>query len=56
MATRRNQKQIRNITMDDSDKPELLDSLPPNEFSVKERLPPLPPPILRRTIFVSITN
>lgn len=56
MPTRRKQKQIRNVTGDDSDKPELLDVLPANEFSVNERLPPLPPPIIRRTIFVSRNN
>src|SRR5688500_11871267 len=31
---------------------EVLDVLPAGEFAVSERLPPLPPPIIRKTIFV----
>lgn len=44
----------RNVTLEEEGKIEVVDVLEPGEFTTDERLPPLAPPIIRRTIFVWI--
>uniref|UniRef100_A0A1I8BJ40 Ig-like domain-containing protein n=1 Tax=Meloidogyne hapla TaxID=6305 RepID=A0A1I8BJ40_MELHA len=43
----------RNVTLEEEGKVEVVDVLEPGEYSTDERLPPLAPPIIRRTIFAT---
>uniref|UniRef100_A0A914I477 Ig-like domain-containing protein n=1 Tax=Globodera rostochiensis TaxID=31243 RepID=A0A914I477_GLORO len=44
---------VRKVTINETGREEVLDVLPAGEFSTNERLPPLAPPIIRRTIFAT---
>nr|CAD2173017.1 unnamed protein product [Meloidogyne enterolobii] len=48
-----NNKVARNVTLEEEGKIEVVDVLEPGEFTTDERLPPLAPPIIRRTIFAT---
>ncbi|KAF7639329.1 Ig-like domain-containing protein [Meloidogyne graminicola] len=41
----------RNLTLEEEGKVEVVEYIEPGEFTTDERLPPLAPPIIRRTIF-----
>ncbi|KAL3090126.1 hypothetical protein niasHS_006578 [Heterodera schachtii] len=51
--SKQNSEEVREVTVNETGHAEVLDVLPPGEFSTNERLPPLAPPIIRRTIFAT---